>query len=100
MGVALIAILVALQLYLSARFRRLVNPALAAATLVGVALDQRRRLGSRPEADHLRGPARQDAFDSILALTQARAVSYDANAAGRAGTWSTRPAPRGTSRRS
>ena len=31
-GVALIAILVALQLYLSARFRRLVSPALAAAT--------------------------------------------------------------------
>jgi hypothetical protein len=37
-GVALIAVLVALQLYLSARFRRLVSPALAAATVVALAL--------------------------------------------------------------
>jgi hypothetical protein len=31
------------------------------------------------ETAHLK-VAKQDAFDSILALTQARAVSYDANA--------------------
>jgi hypothetical protein len=78
-GVALIAILVALQLYLSARFRRLVNPALAAATLVGVALVITTATRLSAEAGHLT-VAKQDAFDSILALTQARAASYDANA--------------------
>jgi hypothetical protein len=78
-GAALIALLVALQLYLSARFRRLVSPALAAATLVAVVLvsTAAARLGA--EAGHLT-VAKQEAFDSILALTQARAVSYDANA--------------------
>jgi hypothetical protein len=78
-GVALIAVLVALQLYLSARFRRLVSPALAAATLVGVALVITAATRLSAEAGHLK-VAKQDAFDSILALTQARAASYDANA--------------------
>jgi hypothetical protein len=78
-GVALIAILVALQLYLTARFRRLVNPALAAATLVAVALVITTAAQLAAETGHLK-VAKQDAFDSILALTQARAVSYDANA--------------------
>jgi hypothetical protein len=78
-GVALIAILVALQLYLSARFRRLVSPALAAATLVALALVITAATRLSAEAGHLK-VAKQDAFDSILALTQARAVSYDANA--------------------
>jgi hypothetical protein len=78
-GVALTAILLALQLYLSARFRRLVSPALAAATLVAVALVITAATRLTAEAGHLK-VAKQDAFDSILALTQARAVSYDANA--------------------
>jgi hypothetical protein len=78
-GVVLVAILVALQLYLSARFRRLVSPALAAATLVAVALVITAATRLSAEAGHLK-VAKQDAFDSILALTQARAVSYDANA--------------------
>jgi len=78
-GVALIAILVGLQLYLSARFRRLVTPALAAATLVAAALVITAATRLSTEAGHLK-VAKQDAFDSILALTQARAVSYDANA--------------------
>src|SRR6202020_140821 len=78
-GVALIAILVGLQLYLSARFRRLVSPALVAATLVGLVLVITAATRLSAEADHLK-VAKQDAFDSILALTQARAVSYDANA--------------------
>jgi hypothetical protein len=78
-GVALIALLVALQFYLSARFRRLLSPALAAATLVAVALVITSATRLSAEAGHLK-VAKQDAFDSILALTQARAVSYDANA--------------------
>ena len=78
-GVALIVILVLLQLYLSARFRRLVSPALAAATLLAVVLVISAATRLSAEAGHLK-VAKQDAFDSILALTQARAVSYDANA--------------------
>ena len=78
-GVTLIAILVALQLYLSARFRRLVNPALVGATLVAVVLVITATTRLSAEAGHLK-VAKQDAFDSIIALTQARAVSYDANA--------------------
>ena len=64
---------------LAARYRRLVNPALAAATVlaVGLAIAGAVQLGT--QAGNLK-VAKQDAFDSILALTQARAVSYDANA--------------------
>jgi hypothetical protein len=78
-GLAALAVLVALQAYLAVRYRRLANPALIAATVVtlGLAAAAASQLGA--EAGHLR-VAKQDAFDSILALTQARAVSYDANA--------------------
>jgi hypothetical protein len=79
LGAILLAILLTLQVYLARRFRRLLNPALAAATVlitVGVALSAGLLTD---EARHLR-VAKQDAFDSILALTRARAVSYDANA--------------------
>jgi hypothetical protein len=78
-GALLLAVLVVFQLYLFARFRRLVNPALAAATLIAVVLVAVTAAGLDAEAGHLK-VAKQDAFDSILALTQARAVSYDANA--------------------
>lgn len=78
-GVLLLAVLLALQIYLTRRFRRLLNPALAAATALAVTGVV---LGTgllTDEAEHLRS-AKKDAFDSILVLTQARAVSYDANA--------------------
>jgi hypothetical protein len=79
LGLALLALLVALQIYLARRFRRLLSPALSAGTvlaLTGMLLG----LGLlTDEAEHLR-VAKKDAFDSILALTQARALSYDANA--------------------
>jgi hypothetical protein len=78
-GLALLAALVVFQVYLAVRFRRMVNPALAAATLLTLVMMivTVTLLGS--ESEHLR-VAKQDAFDSIIALTQARAVSYDANA--------------------
>jgi hypothetical protein len=78
-GVLLLVVLAGLQLYLFARFRRLVNPALAAATLVTIVLVAITATGLNAEAGQLR-VAKVEAFDSILALTQARAVSYDANA--------------------
>jgi hypothetical protein len=78
-GVALVAILVALQVYLSVRFRRRVSPALAAATLVALALAITgwTRLSAESGNMYL---AKVEAFDSVIALTQARAVSFDANA--------------------
>jgi hypothetical protein len=78
-GVLLLAALVLTQLYLFRRFRRLVNPALAAATLISIVLVAVTAAGLSGESGHLK-VAKQDAFDSIVALTQARAVSYDANA--------------------
>jgi hypothetical protein len=78
-GLAVLAVLAGLQAFLARRFRRRVNPALAAATLV--ALIALAAAGARLNADagHLK-VAKQDAFDSIVALSQARAVSYAANA--------------------
>ena len=78
-GVLLVAAAVALQLYLAARCRRMVNPALVAATLIAIALVAVTVAQLSAKAGHLR-VAKQEAFDSIIALTQARAVSYDANA--------------------
>jgi hypothetical protein len=75
-GLALL-VLVVLQIYLAGRFRRLLNPALALATVAtlvlagaGIALmaDQRRHLTQ----------AKNAGFDSILALNRARAISHSA----------------------
>ena len=79
LGVALLAALIVLQIHLSRRFRRSFNPALLAATLVAAVLAGSTVLLCTDEIAHLR-TAKKDAFDSILALTRARAVSYDANA--------------------
>jgi hypothetical protein len=78
-GVLLLVVLAGVQLYLIRRFRRLVNPALAAATVIAIVLVALTATGLNAESGHLK-VAKQDAFDSIIALTQARAVSYDANA--------------------
>jgi hypothetical protein len=79
LGLAVAGALLGTQVFLAARFRRLVNPALTAATVlaVGLAIAGAVQLGA--QAGNLK-VAKQDAFDSVLALTQARAVSYDANA--------------------
>ncbi len=78
-GLALLAVLVALQLLIAARHRRLLNPALAAASLITVVLATWGAVLLGAQASHL-FVAKSEAFDSTLALTQARAVSYDANA--------------------
>jgi len=78
-GVLLIAVLIAFQLFLSQRFRRIISPALAAATVVAVALALFTAGRLNAEGSHLT-VAKQDAFGSIVALSQARAVSYAANA--------------------
>lgn len=75
---ALVALLVWAQLFLLRRTRRIINVPLFGATLVaalfGVYLVQRINVAR----EDLR-VAKQDAFDSIHALWQARAIAYDAN---------------------
>ncbi|MYW62625.1 hypothetical protein GTY65_00810 [Streptomyces sp. SID8379] len=78
-GVLLLAVLAALQWWLARRFRRILNPALLAAALcavLAVVLGAQALIGER---EHLR-VARRDAFDSVVALSRARAIAYDANA--------------------
>ena len=79
LAVLLAAALVALQVHLAARFRRLLNPALVAATVLAVAFAAVTVARLNAGSGHLQ-VAKQDAFDSIQALSLARAVSYDANA--------------------
>ncbi len=77
-GLVLLALLGAVQVFLYQRMRRILNPALAAASLltfvflvvaVATFFGQRRALKT----------AKEDAFDSIHALWRARALAYDAN---------------------
>ncbi|MFD0149999.1 hypothetical protein ACWGQ4_29480 [Streptomyces sp. NPDC055721] len=79
LGVTLLAILALLQWYLARRFHRILNPGLLAATacaLLAVLLGSEALTAT---SEQLR-VARRDAFDSIVALSRARAIAYDANA--------------------
>lgn len=78
-GLVLLVALVGVQLFISATHRRLLNPALAGATVITIALTIAGALSLAGQAHDLQ-VAKQDAFDSISALSQARAISYDANA--------------------
>ncbi|WP_238014935.1 hypothetical protein KZZ52_33215 [Dactylosporangium sp. AC04546] len=79
LAVLLVAALAVLQIHLARRFRRMLNIPLAIATVVAVTLGGAAVALTTSVAEHLRG-AKKDAFDSILVLNRARAVSYDANA--------------------
>lgn len=79
LGVLLLATLLALQILFARRTHRMVNPALAAACVLAAVFAAAGVGLFGGEAGHLR-VAKKDAFDSVLALTQARAISYDANA--------------------
>ncbi|EST29981.1 hypothetical protein, partial [Streptomyces roseochromogenus] len=79
LGAMLLAVLGVLQWYLFRRFHRILNPGVLAATLstlLAVILGTQLLSAS---ATHLR-VARHDAFDSVVALSRARAIAYDANA--------------------
>ncbi|MGI5141826.1 MULTISPECIES: hypothetical protein [unclassified Streptomyces] len=79
LGALLLAVLAVLQWYLARRFHRILNPGVLAATvctLLAVILGSQMLSAS---AEHLRS-ARRDAFDSVVALSRARAIAYDANA--------------------
>ncbi|MFC1405159.1 MULTISPECIES: hypothetical protein [Streptacidiphilus] len=79
LGAALLAGLLALQVWLTRTFRRIVNPALAAATVLVVAFLALAGTLLPDQRESLR-VARHDAFDSVVALSRARAVVSDANA--------------------
>ena len=78
-GVLLLAFLGGLQLFLLRRYRRLLNPLMALATLAALALLTASLVVLVRSEETLRA-VKKDAFDSVLALGQARAISYDANA--------------------
>ena len=79
LGGLLLLSLLGLQVWLLRRYRRILNPPMAAATLLTVLL-----IGLAgtlyPDERSALHTARRDAFDSVVALDRARAVSYDANA--------------------
>jgi hypothetical protein len=79
LGVVLLAVLVVAQVLLAKKYRRLINPGLALATLLVLGLTGAgaAQLGAQASQLYV---AKVEAFNSILALSQARAVSYDANA--------------------
>lgn len=79
LGLTLIAALAAFQVYLTLRFRRRVSPPLVAATLLAIVAAGFAWGTFGAERSHLR-VARYSAFDSIIALSSARALSYNANA--------------------
>ncbi|WP_327430707.1 hypothetical protein [Streptomyces sp. NBC_01236] len=79
LGVLLLAALGILQWYLAGRFHRILNPGVLAATVCALLAVFLGAQALSASADHLRG-ARRDAFDSVVALSRARAIAYDANA--------------------
>jgi hypothetical protein len=78
-GVVVLAALITLQVYLARRFHRWINPAIAGATLIAITLAI---LGVRLTSNSAQYLflAKVEAFNSVLPLSEARAVSYDANA--------------------
>ncbi|MBE1534804.1 hypothetical protein [Actinomadura algeriensis] len=78
-GVLLLVTLVVLQVFLAVRFRRLLNAGLALATVGALALVTASGLMLWGQAESLRN-AKEQGFDSILALSRTRAISNNAAA--------------------
>jgi hypothetical protein len=79
LGGVLVIVLLGLQIYLRVRMRRRLNPAIALATVATGVLALASWFVLSNEATHLK-VAEQDAFDSVVTLSAARALSYDASA--------------------
>jgi hypothetical protein len=77
-GVGLLGMLFVVQTFLLRRMKRVINPALAGATGLGV-LFVLLTLGQLLHAASSLKIAKEDAFDSVRTLWQARAVAFDAN---------------------
>ncbi|WP_344668638.1 hypothetical protein [Catenulispora yoronensis] len=78
-GLALLGGLGALQVFLFRRFHRVVNPGLAAATVAALVFTVGGAVGTSLAANDFH-TAKSNAFDSMLALTQAKALGSGANA--------------------
>ncbi|RSN51032.1 hypothetical protein DMH08_31555 [Actinomadura sp. WAC 06369] len=78
-GVLLLAALIALQVHLAVRFRRLLNVGAALATAGALALVAASGLMLWGQAESLR-KAKEQGFDSVLALSRTRAISNNAAA--------------------
>jgi hypothetical protein len=79
LGAALVLLLVGLQIWLARRFRRILNPALIAATVLSAALLVPAATVLGVQGQRLEA-AREESLTPFLALSQARAISYDAAA--------------------
>lgn len=79
LGAFLVVALLALQYWLRKTVRRRINVGLAAATVVAAVLTIGGMTVMGTESHQLT-VAKKDAFDSLIALRQARSESYDANA--------------------
>jgi hypothetical protein len=78
-GMVVLVGMISLQVYLARRFHRWINPAIAVATLIAAALVISGVRLTSNSAGYLY-LAKVEAFNSVLPLSEARAVSYDANA--------------------
>lgn len=79
-GLVLIGVLIVTQIYLASRFRRRINLPIFLVTLATLALVQQLYTTLREDANQLK-VAKGDAYDSIIALLDARSDVYQANAA-------------------
>ncbi len=79
LGTALLVLLLWWQVWLARRFRRILNPALIAATVLTVAVTVPAVIVLGVQGERL-GQAREESLLPYLALAQARAVGYDAAA--------------------
>ncbi len=79
-GAALISVLVVLQLFLSQRMRRTLNPGLLTATTIALGF-LLYTIGVFSSTSHQLKVAKEDAFTSMHALRRARSAGYIANAA-------------------
>lgn len=78
-GLIALGALVGFELWLTRRTRRTLNPALAAATLLTLVVTIWGAASMSSASGHLRA-AKKDAYDSVAALSAAKAESTDANA--------------------
>ncbi|MEU7164142.1 hypothetical protein AB0A70_05785 [Streptomyces morookaense] len=79
LSVALLGALAVLQVYLTRTFHRVLSPGAAGATLSALIALVAGLVLVTTSAEQLR-VARHDAFDSVVALSRARALAYDINA--------------------
>lgn len=78
-GLVLIGVLVAIQLFLYHRMRRILNSMLLAATAIALLFLGYTTRALLASSHHLK-VAKQDSFASLLVLRQARSIAYSANA--------------------